>query len=327
MSYATGARGWILWPGVAIMVADALTGLAMSGPTILRTFTRGAQDDDGVPLEDPNEAIPSAWWMGGLAVATCLTVYSTWRLFEIPPYMSVLAVALSSVLSAIAVRSMGETDINPTGGMGKVTQLVFGGIAPGNIQTNLMSAAIASAGASQSADMMTDLKTGYLLGASPRKQLVAQLAGVTVGIIVCVPIYIAFANNYELGGEDYPAPAAFAWKAMAEVLTQGLDALPQHAIAAVIAGLIFGSAVPLARKFLGWTWLPSGLAMGVAFIVPAYYSVAMFIGGMIFLAWKRADPVNAEGLGFAVASGLLAGEGLMGVVLIIGTELTRLLGL
>lgn len=324
MSYTQGARGWILWPGVAIMVADALTSLALSWRTILNTFT-GKSLGDAAEDVDLEEEIPPSWWMGGLAAATVLTVGATWWLFAIPPWMSVLAVALSSVLAAIAVRSTGETDINPTGGMGKVTQLVYGGLAPGQMTANLMTAAITSSGASQAGDMMQDLKTGWLLGASPRRQLVAQLIGVTVGIFVCVPIYLVFAD--QIGSEEYPAPAAFAWKSVAEVLTQGMGALPDHAVAAVIAGLVFGTVMPVARKVTGWAWLPSGLAIGIAFIVPAYYSVAMFLGALAYLGWRKADASGAEVLGFSVASGLIAGDGLMGVAIPVWEELSKLIGL
>jgi uncharacterized oligopeptide transporter (OPT) family protein len=315
MSYATGARGWILWPGVAIMVADALTSLALSWRTILATFT-GSSAEGEVEIEDPAEAIPNSWWMGGLGVASLLTIGATWMLFDISPLLSILAIALSSVLSAIAVRSTGETDINPTGGMGKVTQLVYGALAPGQMTTNLMTAGISSAGASQAGDMMQDLKTGWLLGASPRKQLIAQLCGVTVGIFTCVPVYLLFLDK--IGTEDFPAPAAMAWKSMAQVLAQGFDALPQNAVPAVIAGLIFGAVMPLLRKATDFAYLPSGLAVGIAFIVPAYYSVAMFIGAVGLLIWQRSAPESSAALAFSVASGLIAGEGLMGVVVAIG---------
>jgi OPT family oligopeptide transporter len=300
---------------VAIMVADALTSLALSWRTILNTFTAGRGGEDG-PLEDPAVAIPGAWWIGGLAVSSAATVLAAWFVFDIPPLLTVIAIGLSWVLATIAVRSTGETDINPIGGMGKVTQLVYGGLAPGAIPTNLMAAAISGAGASQAGDMMQDLKTGHMLGASPRNQLVAQLVGIAAGIFICVPIYVLFDTAYDLGGELYPAPAAHAWKAMAELLARGLDALPPGSVGAVSAGLAFGAALPLLRRLvpsLG-RYLPSALAFGIAFIVPAYYSVAMFIGSMILVAWKRSDPSGAEKLAFAVASGLIAGEGLMGVV-------------
>lgn len=321
MSYATGARGWILWVGVAIMVADALTQLGLSYKTILNTFRRTG--DGTVAADTSDDQIPNKWWIGGLIAASCLTVFTAWKVFDIAPWMSVLAIALSSILAAIAVRSTGETDINPIGGMGKVTQLAYGAVAPGSMSTNLMAAGITGAGASQAGDMMQDLKTGHLLGASPRKQLLAQLIGIAGGILICVPIYMLFMSAYGLAGMEgvnpetgFPAPAAQAWKAMAELLSQGLDAMPTNAVYGVIAGGAFGVLMPVLRKFvpaLGKV-LPSGLAFGIAFIIPAYYSLAMFFGTVIFYIWKARSPQNAKELGFAIASGLIAGEGLMGVV-------------
>lgn len=321
MSYKDGARGWILWPGVAIMVADALTSLAMSWRTFLRAF----QPSHGASAEDSShEPVPNAWWMGGLAAATVLTSVSAWLLFGIPWPMTLLAVALSSVLATIAVRSTGETDINPVGGMGKVTQLAFGVLSPGQAGTNLMTAAITGAGATQAGDMMHDLKTGYLLGASPRKQVLAQLVGIAVGIVVCVPVYMLFSSAYEIGGDRMPAPAAHAWRAMAELLVQGIGALPPHALGAVAAGALFGMAMPLLRRNPRFApYVPSALAVGIAFIVQAYFSLAMFAGAVIYELWKKRSPEAAGALAFSVASGLIAGEGLMGVV----TAGLKLLGL
>lgn len=335
MDYGVGARGWILWPGVAIMVADALTSLGLSWRTILNTFTGGGDSSDAVDTSSDDERIPNAWWIGGLAIASVFTVFSAQYLFQIHPLMTVLAIAMSSVLAAIAVRSTGETDINPIGGMGKVTQLVYGGIAPGSIPTNLMAAAITGSGASQAGDMMQDLKTGWMLGASPRKQIIAQLAGITAGILVCVPIYVLFDAAWDIGGmgeldangqplKALPAPAAHAWAAMAKVLSVGFEALPANAEWAVLAGLIFGALIPILRKLLkNPIWLPSGLAVGVAFIVPAFYSIAMFLGMVVYQIWRQTDIKRADSLGFAIASGLIAGEGLMGV----GTAVLQVLGI
>ena len=316
MSYSDGPRGWLLWPGVAIMVADALTSLALSWRTILNTFlSLGKKHED---VADDSEPIPNLWWMGGLVLASTATTIIAWYVFGIPPMFSILAIALSSILAMIAVRSTGETDINPIGGMGKVTQLVYGAITPGSISTNLMAAAITGAGASQAGDMMQDLKTGHMLGASPRKQFQAQLIGIAAGVFFCIPIYKLFDSVHEIGDleGDFPAPAAHAWKAMAELLSQGFDALPPMATQAVIGGLLFGSVMAVLNKHgpkLLKRYLPSGLAFGIAFIVPAYYAVAMFIGSLVLVIWQRTSPASAKKLSFAVASGLVAGEGLMGV--------------
>ena len=320
MSYKDGARGWLLWPGVALMVSEALTSLALSWKTFVRALTMtakssGAEGDSADDSSDDDSHIPNSWWMGGLAAGSVLTCIIAYYLFDIPPYLTLIAVALSSILSIVAVRSVGETDINPIGGMGKVTQLVYGGIAPGAMSTNLMAAAITGAGASQAGDMMQDLKTGHLLGASPRKQFFAQLAGICAGVLFVVPVYALFTTSYEIGGEKLPAPAAFAWKAMAELLAKGFDALPPHAIEAVIGACLVGIAVPFLRKIPAIAkWVPSGLAMGIAFIIPAYYSLVMVYGMIAWLIWKKVSPQGVEKYNFALASGLVAGEGLMGIV-------------
>ena len=311
MTYTDGPRGWLLWPGVAIMVAEALTSLALSWRTFARTF-RGGQVFGS--SESGGERIPTAWWRNGLAVAAAGTAAAAWYLFSIPPHLTALALVLSFALAAVAVRSTGETDINPVGGLGKVTQLVYGGVAPGSIGTNLMAAAITGAGASQSADMMQDLKTGRLLGASPRRQFVAQLWGIAAGVLFCVPAYLLVTSAYPLGGEQLPAPAAFSWKAMAELLTQGLGALPPQAEVAVAAGAALGALLPILRRVPALApYLPSGLAIGIAFLVQAFYSLVIFFGALALVAWQRVAPGSAKKLSFAVASGLVAGEGLFGI--------------
>ena len=311
MSYTDGPRGWLLWPGVAIMVSEALMSLALSWRTFLRTFQGG-------PLIGSSETgadrIPTTWWRNGLAVAAVGTVIAAWYLFEIPPHLTLVALVLSFGLAAVAVRSTGETDINPVGGMGKVTQLVYGGIAPGSTSTNLMAAAITGAGASQAADMMQDLKTGKLLGASPRRQFVAQLWGLAAGVLFCIPAYLLVTSAYPLGGDQLPAPAAFSWKAMAELLTQGLDALPPNAVPAVAIGAVFGALLASLRKVPKLApYLPSGLAVGIAFIVQAFFSLVIFFGSLVLVIWQRVNPSQAKKLSFAVASGLVAGEGLFGI--------------
>ena len=316
MSYGEGVRGWILWPGVAIMVSDSLTSLALSYKTILKTFQRKKPGDESAVLDDHPDQIPTAWWVGGLTLASAATIGSTYFLFDIPVLFSIIAIILSSVLAMIAVRSTGETDINPIGGMGKVSQLVFGALAPGMVSTNLMSAAITGAGASQAGDMMQDLKTGYMLGASPRQQFKAQLMGIPFGILCAVPIFMLFDHVYEIGGEEIPAPAAHAWRAVAELLAQGLDALPPMATYAVAGGFLLGIIIPVFRKFAPKSlqpYVPSTLAIGIAFIVPAYYAVAMFIGSMILVVWQKVNKKQALALSFAVASGLVAGEGIAGI--------------
>lgn len=318
--HATGAAGWILWPGAAIMIGDALFSLLLSYKTIVRAVwpaRTGGHADAAAAGEDPDQSVPRAWWVWGLAGGSTLTCIIAYLVFDIPVWMTLLAIPLSAVLAAVATRAMGETDINPTGPMGQVTQIVYGAIAPGNVPTNLMTGAITVAGAGQCADMLQDLKTGHLLGASPRKQLLAQLWGVTAGVFVVVPIFFLFARAYDIGhGDDLPAPSARIWKAVAELMNQGWDNLPTHADTALLLALGLGVLLAVARVLAprAAPYIPSGMALGIAFLVPALYSICIFAGAMIFVAWRRISPESAAHYGFAVACGLIAGEGIMGVV-------------
>lgn len=312
MDYKTGPRGWILWPGVALMVTDALMSLFMNYKSILNTFKKV---DTSHIKENPEHRIPTSVVFIGLGAASIMTCIFAKILFDIHPLLTLLAICMSAILSMIATRSTGETDINPIGGMGKVTQMVYGVVSPGSMSTNLMAAAITGSGASQAADMMQDLKTGHMLGANPFKQFKAQCIGIFFGILFAIPIYKLFDSAYTIGEGDIPAPAAHAWKAMAQVLSQGAEAMPQNSIYAVFGAIAFGVVLSLLKKVEKIKkYLPSGLAMGIAFIVPAYYSLAMCFGTVMAIIWKKSKPEQAAALGFAVASGLVAGEGLMGIV-------------
>lgn len=314
MSFSDGARGWILWPGVALIVAESLMELVLAVWAVWRPRTGGLPvlPDTDAPRD---QLIPRRWVWTGLAGASALTVVVAWWGFAIPPLLGGLAILLAAILSVIATRAVGETDINPLGGVGKVTQLVYGGVAPGQLETNLLTAGLSLAGAQQAGDMMNDLKTGQLLGASPRRQVFAQLLGVGAGVVCCVPIYLLFDAAYDLGSAQLPAPSAHSWKAMAELLASGPDALPDHADQAVVVAALLGGLGPVLRRHPALApWVPSGLAAGIAFIVPAYFGIAMFLGSSALAIWRRRRPTAAELLAYPVASGLIAGEGLFGVV-------------
>lgn len=327
MSYHDGIRGWILWPGVALMVGDALAGLALSWRSIVETLRpkKGKSQAAALETAPAGEQVPGWWFGAGLAATSVLTVTAAWFVFGIAPWLTILAIAISALLSAIATRCTGECDINPVGGMGKVTQLLYGGLAPGHMGANLMCAAITGAGASKAGDIMHDLKTGWLLGASPRKQVLAQLFGVLSGILVCVPIYILFDHAFVIGGDKLPAPAANAWKAMAELLSKGVESMPPHSLPAACIALLVGLSIPLVRHFWkrGKPYLPSGMALGIAFIVQPWFSMTMCAGAMFYLLWQRRNAAFATALGFSLASGLIAGDGLTGVL----TAVLKLLGL
>jgi OPT family oligopeptide transporter len=314
------ALKWILWPGVACMVTSGFTSLAMQYKTIGRTFTslkgmtsKSKQMDESEP--DAPDPFPMTWWFIGLILVTCLTAGCAWWFFGIKIWMSVLAIILSMFIASVAVRATGETDINPVGAMGKITQVIYGMLDPGRITTNLMAAGITAAGASQSGDLMHDLKAGYLLKVSVRKQVISQLIGVVVGVFVAAGVYRLITAAYEIPGEDFAGPAVVSWHLMAKVMVEGVKSLQPSALWAAAVGGLIGIAIPLLALIKSIRkWLPSPIALGIAFIVPAYNSLAMWLGAMVIYYYGRKHAERVENYSAALASGLIAGEGLMMVV-------------
>ncbi|HEX7448579.1 MAG TPA: OPT family oligopeptide transporter [Pirellulales bacterium] len=321
-----GYRGivqWTLWPATSMLVTSGLLAFAMNWRTVLRAFSGLAtimrRDDDRA---DPLAAVevPGWWFAAGTVVSGAACVYLGEVFFGIEWWMGVLAVGLTFVLSLVAARATGETSITPIGAMGKITQLIYGVVAPSNIATNLMTASITAGAASHSADLLTDLKTGYLLGANPRKQTIAQLFGVLAGTLFCVPIYTLIVRPEELGGTEWPAPAAKMWEAVARLLSTGIGALPKYAIEGIIVGGLVGIALTLAESFLPKqyrAWIPSATALGIAGVVPAANSISMFLGALAAWILTQAKPGWSAKYIIPLSSGIIAGESLMGVAIII----------
>src|SRR5690606_10383058 len=108
---------------------------------------------------------------------------------------------------------------------------------------SVVAGAVAQTGVS-----LWSLKAGHLLGASPARQLRAQLLGVLVGAAVSVPAYLLLVKAYGLGSEALPVPTAHQFRAVAELATLGLSGLPPHAAQAMAIGFAVGAVLTLAAR-------------------------------------------------------------------------------
>ena len=331
-----GIVSWVLWPSTAMMVASGLLSFALKWKTVLRAFGGLGRLMGGTAAAEPDDPlaaieVPSSWFVAGtLASGTACVILGHW-LFGITWWMGILAVLVTFFLSIVAARATGETDITPIGAMGKITQLIYGVVAPSNITTNLMTASITSGAASHAADLLTDLKSGYLLGGNPRKQTISQLFGVIAGTIVSVPAYLFVVQRdpTRLGSEALPAPSAKVWAGVAELLADGIGALPYGALTAIAVGAALGIVLTLLEELgpKAWRpWLPSTTGLGIAGVIPAFNSFAMFAGALLAWLFARARPKAAEAYTVPVSSGLIAGESLMGVAIILVLELMKAFG-
>jgi uncharacterized oligopeptide transporter (OPT) family protein len=320
---------WGVWAGTAIMVFSSLTGLALQWRTVLRAFglfksKPGSLDDTTF---SPNE-VPGTWMLAGLIPISLGLMFVLYFAWQISWWMSLVAVALSFVLSLVASRATGETNITPMGAMGKVTQLLFAGLAPQNTTINLMSAGTTASASISCADLLTDLKSGYLLGANPRQQFIAQFCGIFFGTLVVVPAWYLLANvPAEEMSTKYAMVGASSWKAMAELLAKGTDQLSYGAKPFIIYGSILGIGLPLLEKFLpaARKFLPSAMGLGLGFIVSFADSFDFLLGACIAALWARLHQKTAEPYQIPLASGLVAGQGLISVLIALSVAIVGLL--
>ncbi|KIJ51053.1 hypothetical protein M422DRAFT_124527, partial [Sphaerobolus stellatus SS14] len=156
---------------------------------------------------------------------------------------------------------------------------------PGNIVANIIAGGVAEAGAQQSGDLMQDLKTGHLVGASPRAQFYGQLLGSALSVIVTTTAYSLYQRAYPIPGPNFPAPTAYVWLSLARLLRD--QQLPEKSslfmiIFAILAALNAWLKVRAQTRGHWWAkWVPSGIAFAVGFLNTPSFSLARLVGGIV----------------------------------------------
>lgn len=356
--HATIRSKWSVWPGTAIMVSSSIMAFAFRWRTVARAFSglagifsRGKKSQD--PLESVE--VPQSWFGIGLLACSIACVYMQYAWFDVPILEGIISVAAAFLLSVVAARATGETGVTPIGAMGKITQLLFGGLVPGNAAANLMTATVTAGAASHSADLLMEVKTGYLLGGSPRKQFWAQMLGVLAGSAVCVPVYFLIAKPEKLG-KELAAPAAVAWASVAKLLKDGAKNLPEFALHGIVIGVSVGIVLAVLEEIASrqharlvqefevakangrvdsdakapppprWsTFIPSATGLGIAFVIDFNDSFAMFVGAVAAWYLLKKHKETADRYTVSIASGMIAGEGLMGIVVIFLRDVLKVL--
>lgn len=298
---------WLLWPGVALLIASALTQLALQG----RTLLRGARELGAAGAASGRRLLAA------LAATAAVVVVLAWLLLDLPIALAAAAVLATPLLTAACARAQGETDQAPVGPVGGLVQLAVAPLARLSPAITLGSAMIVHGAANQATQLMASFRAGQVVGSSQRALITAQLVGCAVGAAVAVPVYEVLTSVYPLGSAALPAPAPMSWRITAEAVTGGAASMPPFA--ALAAGICAALGVGLA--LLGQTragrWLPSAAAVGIGLIIPASYAVTICAGAACLAALQRRWPAQVESYGLVVAGGAMGGEALLGVAIAI----------
>jgi OPT family oligopeptide transporter len=320
---------WALWGGVAMMTTSSLYSFVSKPKLIIDSlksfFSKKKPESQSNILK--NIELPISASIIGILISGTAIVAVAHIYFNMAIWIAIIAIPLVFICTLIGTHSTAITSITPLSALGKITQLTFGALSPGNITTNIMTASISAEVAGNAANLLMDIKPGYMLGAKPRQQAVGHILGVIAGSLISIPVfYFVFlrGNPAGLSNDQYPFPSAIVWKAVAEVLTTGLSNLRESARWAVLFGAILGIAFEWLRiRTHGRFWL-SAVAMGLATVIPFPTCFAMFLGSFIFWTFEKLVK-NKQSLNYRVmvenlepvCAGVIAGGAIMGIVVVI----------
>jgi uncharacterized oligopeptide transporter (OPT) family protein len=136
-------------------------------------------------------------------------------------------------------------------------------------------------------------------------------------LVVVPAFYLIVPDASVLGTTKWPAPSAQVWAAVAKLLSAGVHSLHHTAQMGMLIGGLVGIILPILEKLFpkARAFIPSATGLGLAFVIPFFNSLAMFIGASIGLILEKKAPRIAEKYVIPVSSGVIAGESLMGVAI------------
>jgi len=313
-------RGLLFRPtGIGILIGAAIGSIVFAAP-LIRSAIRSMHDAGKEQGAAQGDEMPIRFLYGGVALGGLALVALTWSSvgevgFGRAAAMAALGVLWIWIAGVIVSECVGRTNWNPVSGMTLIAVTIlllvagYGGGPQGTpriVSSVFMGAAICVAIA-QASDMMLDLKSGYLVGASPRKQQIAQMLGTWLGpILIMVLIFVlqkAGGPEGGFGSEKLPAAQAMALSSVIEGIVGGN--IPEYRY---FAGAGLGLLVALSG--LGGI----GVLLGLGFYMPFNIVLTYTIGNGLRIAADRfAGRHWVEQTGIPLAAGLIVGEALVGV--------------
>ena len=319
---------WSLWGGAAMMTTSSLYSFFAKPKVFIEAWNSLVGGKKKAKQQDVLKDIELPLWisLAGIPVMGAITVWMGHAWFGVEWWLGLIAIPLVFVFTLIAVTSTGLTAITPGGALGKMTQITYSMLAPGNVPTNLMTAGITSEVSLNASNLLMDIKPAYMLGGKPRHQALGHVIGIFAGSFVAVPVFYLIFNNdiSKFTTDALPLPGAAIWKAVAEVLTKGLSTLHPTAQIAVLIGAVLGIVFEVLTKKTKGKFPISGVGMGLAFVLRFADSLAMALGAQIFLHASKKF-TDKRSLGYralvdnqeTVCAGVIAGGSIIGIILIL----------
>ena len=235
------------------------------------------------------------------------------------PLVCLVVVALSFVTAVMSAQSVGQSGIDPMEIFGLIVLLFVAAFSASTRVQLFFVAGVIAVACGLAGDVMSDFKTGQIIGTDPHAMWAGQAIGALLGTFVAVGAMAALVGAY--GTDAFGTDALFV-AAQANVVATMVSGIPSTAAFAV--GLAVGAALYLAG-------IPS-MMLGLGVYLPFYMSISTVAGAVVRWVWDRvraargADTAQAEEAGVVVASGVLGGESIVGVIIAFASVAAGLAG-
>ncbi|KAL2126455.1 hypothetical protein VTI74DRAFT_878 [Chaetomium olivicolor] len=358
-------RYWLLWPGVMVMVCSSMAELfvqykaiwsgvksvwnqacaSINDSMVKRGKSSAFFAKHGAPqvkdeniVEDPfppEEQVKNWMWGLGFLVTLVVAMIIFHFQWDTHPGLTILAILLAFLFSFLAIQIGAVTDNTPLTAASKASQLIFGGATSHSGYTvehaqkiNLVAGAVASGGADMATALVSDFRTGFLIGTPPIKQWIAQSLGSFISVWLGPGLFVLFTSAYPCiwKGDDencaFTVPSVTAWAAVAQAVTDPKVKIPlTSGIFSIVMGVVSIIQVVVRHFYLVGErekyrkWLPNWGAIALSWVIPApVFANAALLGAIVAALWRKYSMRTWDIYGYAVAAGFIAGEGLGGVV-------------
>ena len=315
--------GLMMGSGIGVVVRDIL-------PAAFRSAHNGRRDDDraNAPARAFGKLDRSvlSLFVAAAALLVCLVL-------GLSPIACAVVVVLAFVTTIMSAQSVGQTGIDPMEIFGLIVLLVIAALGESDQVRLFFVAGVVAVACGLAGDVMSDFKTGKIIGTDPRAMWIGQAIGALIGCAVSVAVMCALLNAY---GADAFGPGKLFVSAQASVVATMVSGIPS--VPAFVLGLVAGVAL----YCLG---IPS-MMLGLGVYLPFYMTLSASLGAAVKIAYDRAasirnarasgdattnantgtDETSHEETGIIVASGVLGGESIVGVIIALASVASGLLG-
>ncbi|MEF3279567.1 MAG: OPT/YSL family transporter [Elusimicrobiota bacterium] len=321
---------WMMWPATAMMIAAALTGIFI--PVIKHAFgKRKKKDDEHLFKSLADEHIPMSWIVSGVLLSVVLLIWMTNKWFNMPTLEVLLAIALQPILIIAGLKVLGITGSGPVSLMANATQFLYGLLWPSQLKSNLTAAYISANPQATSENVVPSFWVAQRLGGRFKTLIIAQLLVVPIGALLTPVMFNMLEKTYGIGLNpgQLAAPTGLKIATLAIVMEKGLSYLPYGAlkasVIAVFIGILFEILLSFRKKdkegneTQRFWWVPIPAALGFALILPPSLNIGIAIGSFVSYMWSKIaykEHSSYHLYSTSIASGLIAGEAMVGSLLL-----------